>query len=352
MFDMHYNLIFLIIFLIIFYIISDKLILFIKTNNFLVDNNFIKPQAMHTEKVPALGGLIIYLPMVSFLLFSEIEISYKMLFIFINTIFFIIGLSEDILRDLNPLMRLFLMIIGSLVVLHIYNFNVDTLQISYLDQIFNLRFFPLFFTCVCFLFIINGSNLIDGFNGLLSLHSLLIIILISLTYYLLGHKISELNILVFILIINFLFYNFPKANIFLGDSGSYLIGSILATLTIKLYLTTEISPFFCVILLFFLFYEVIFSFYRRLISGKPVFKPDNLHLHTLMFNMIDNTVKNKIQSNYLTSTVYNLFFLLLIFPSIFYSTNSLLCFFHVLFLFVIYNLVFYKLIQFKKNYHI
>ena len=84
-------------------------------------------------------------------------------------------------------------------------------------------------------------------------------------------------------------FNFPKAKIFLGDSGSYLIGSLVALNVIYTNnLNPTISSFFYCILLFYLFFEVFFSFFRKIYQNKsPVF-PDDSHLHMLIYKKINS----------------------------------------------------------------
>ena len=90
-----------------------------------------------------------------------------------------------------------------------------------------------------------------------------------------------------IILLSFLLFNFPKAKIFLGDSGAYLFGSLAALNAI---ITNNLNPnyssfFFC-ILLFYLFFEVFFSFFRKIIQKKSPIHPDNKHLHMLTFKKI------------------------------------------------------------------
>ena len=75
--------------------------------------------------------------------------------------------------------------------------------------------FSSIFVLLCFLFIINGANLIDGFNGLLTIN--LIIINIILTYININNENLEFSILIIsqiIILFSFLLFNFPNAKIF------------------------------------------------------------------------------------------------------------------------------------------
>jgi len=90
------------------------------------------------------------------------------------------------------------------------------------------------FICLCFLFIINGANLIDGFNGLLGIHSLIIfIVLFAINLINENNNLMYILFYVSLLTLIFLKFNFPKAQIFLGDSGAYLIGILIAITIIR-----------------------------------------------------------------------------------------------------------------------
>ena len=72
--------------------------------------------------------------------------------------------------------------------------------------------FSSIFVLLCFLFIINGANLIDGFNGLLTIN--LIIINVILAYINIANENLEFSILIIsqiIILLIFLLFNFPSA---------------------------------------------------------------------------------------------------------------------------------------------
>ena len=100
--------------------------------------------------------------------------------------------------------------------------------------------FSSIFVLLCFLFIINGANLIDGFNGLLTIN--LIIINIVLIYINMNNDNLAFSILLIsqiIILLSFLLFNFPTAKIFLGDSGAYTMGALTGLNTI---FTNNLNP--------------------------------------------------------------------------------------------------------------
>ena len=79
----------------------------------------------------------------------------------------------------------------------------------------------------------NGANLIDGFNGLLAIN--LIIINSILSYINIYEGNVEFSVFLIgqlIILLSFLLFNFPNSKIFFGDSGSYLMGSLVVFNTI------------------------------------------------------------------------------------------------------------------------
>ena len=100
--------------------------------------------------------------------------------------------------------------------------------------------------------------------------------------------------------------NFPNAKIFLGDSGSYLMGSLVAlNVIITNNLNPNVSSFFFCTLLFYLFFEVFFSFFRKILQKKSPFHPDNSHLHMLSYYEI-SLIFGQSKGNFLNSIFINI----------------------------------------------
>ena len=74
-------------------------------------------------------------------------------------------------------------------------------------------------------------------------------------------------------------------------------------------LNPNISSFFFCTLLFYLFFEVFFSFFRKILQKKSPIYPDDQHLHMLSFYKI-STFLTKDKGNYLNSINYKFFYLI------------------------------------------
>ena len=333
----------LIFFLIGFNILFYKyffLILNKNNPNLLVDDQLEKPQAFHAVPVSTSGGIGLFfsfLILCLYLIFMKQIIYYE--YLSFCTLFFILGLSDDLKLNVRPKFRLILMVVFLITLVILNKFYIENTGIRFLNRFLEIDIFALFFVCLCFLFIINGSNLIDGYNGLLSIHTLIILINLFFVNYFGGNNDLAFFIFCVILVITiFLKYNFPKATLFLGGSGSYFLGTFIAISVIKTSIANPtISPFYFCILLFYLFFEVFFSFIRKIAVERrsPLF-PDGKHLHMLLYKTLLKKNNDKLKSNYYVSVVINLIYLILIIPAIFMMNNGMFCKYYSIIFFLIY----------------
>jgi UDP-GlcNAc:undecaprenyl-phosphate GlcNAc-1-phosphate transferase len=317
----------------------------------LLDKDFSKPQAFHKKPVARIGGVSILFLFSLFILFyfSATGIFLKDYFI-ISLLLFFLGFLDDIKIKINANIRLILMFILLIFCIKIFSIQINRSGLEILDLWLENNIFQTCFVLLCFLFIINGANLIDGFNGLLAIHFLLIT-----SIFLLINLINQNNSIVIVLftqaiiVLSFLFFNFPKAKIFLGDSGSYFLGSLIVLNTIKTYeLNPQISPFFFAGILFYLFYEVFFSFIRKAIKKKSPLHPDSHHLHMLLYSWVSNKKKGE-SSNYLTSIFINSSYLFLLFPLFYFQNNGLISRYLFFSLIILYTIIYFRLYSFSKK---
>ena len=166
---------FLICFGLFFY--KSLLLIINKYNsNLLIDDQLRKPQAFHTSPTPLVGGIGIFfsLLIVFFYLFLFKDIFF-LEYLSFCTLFFFLGFVDDVKINFNPKIRLALMIAFLILLIKYNNFYIEQTGIQVLNAwLDHIKYFSLFFVCLCFLFVINGANLIDGYNGLLGIHSLII----------------------------------------------------------------------------------------------------------------------------------------------------------------------------------
>ena len=320
-------------------------------NSILLDQDFLKPQAYHEKAVPRSGGLAAIISLsVFFLIYYFLFKEFLFDYFLASILLFILGFLDDIKLNISPNIRLFLMIIFLLFITNFFSINLISVDLIFLNNWLSNNIFNNIFIILCFLFIINGSNLIDGFNGLLSIHLIIINLILLFIHLHSGNNEYLLIISAQILVLlTFLFFNFPKAQMFLGDGGSYLFGTLTVLNIIKTNnLNPEISSFFFCVLLFYLFFEVFFSFFRKSYSKKSPLRPDKNHLHMLVYRYLVGLRKFK-DCNFLTSLVINTVYSLIMMPAFYYKNSGLFCKYWFMLLIVAYLIFYSRIYSFAKK---
>jgi len=248
---------------------------------------------MHANKVPNLGGIGIFFSFIIIAsLFIAAPIADKWGYIVAGSIIlFIVGVKDD-LSLVSAYKKLLAQIIAAFIFVYFADIRIHSLQ--GLFGVYDLSYWlsVLFSTIGC-AFIINAVNLIDGIDGLAGSFT-------ALTTFLLGICFAGMNlkgdaIIAFTMsgaIIGFLRYNIAPAKVFMGDSGSLVIGYIIAVLSILLINSnSEVAPSHRfthstqgleIIALSFLFipaFDCFRVFIARSIKGISPFRADRNHLH-------------------------------------------------------------------------
>jgi len=303
-------------------ILSYLLIFFLIKNskrkilNKLLDVEFFKTQSFHKKPTLKIGGILIYFfILISFLVFRNSSLLRDIFYI--STLIFFFSVLEDLKIKISPLIRLGALSLIIFSCVKLFNLKIYSVQFYNFDYFLNNnQIFSLIFTTLCIVFVINGSNFIDGFNGLLGIHSSIIIFILSIiNFYFDNFELLFICILFLTNLIIFLIFNFPNSKIFLGNSGSYLLGLIIAILVILTSQKTQyhkVYPFFFACLLNYIFFETFFSFFRKIIYEKknPLY-PDKKHLHMLVFRYFKTHFKTTLSINFfyiLTMVVVFFFF--------------------------------------------
>jgi len=279
------------------------------------------------------GGIYIFIPFI-FSFFFE----FSLIFIFCASLFFILGLLSDLNYLNEPKLRLFIQFI--ILVFFVFSLKIEVLptRIDFIDNNFQNTFLSYLFTVFCLLILVNGSNFIDGLNGLLLGYVILILFflfkleilsLIDLNFVNLNHFIF---LLIFILILNY------SNLLFLGDNGSYFLSFIIGYLLIVIYNnSTFVSPYFIILLLWYPCFENLFSIIRKNIYKNDPLKADNYHLHHYLYKFIKSKFDvSKLFANNLTSIIINLVNFI-----IFYTGSEYKNLTHVQLLLIILSILFY-----------
>ena len=234
---------------------------------------------IHKFPTYLIGGHFVFFSYVVYYLLSfDYNLNEKIIYLFILLIIFFIGILDD-LKNLKPFNKLFMILLAYLTLCFFdNNYLLTEIYFETFERTFDFGIYSYLISSLCVLLLINSINLIDGINGLAMM--IFIIIVVYLNYFL------NLDFNIFILIFFlFIFFNIYKGNYFLGNSGSLLIGTIIALSTIKVYNIRIIDKYSAedIFILFLLpGLDMFRLFVERILKKKHPFKADNLHLHHLL----------------------------------------------------------------------
>ena len=261
------------------------------------------------ESIPLIGGIVI------FIYYSYTVSINDLNFLVISFLILLLGFFSDNNSIQSPKLRLILQTLILTTFIYISDLQIDDLRNDFLNNFLTNYYFGLFFTTFCLLVLINGSNFIDGLDGLNLGYFFIVTFIVFYIARTNNIEIDENKIKVIFYLISFLLIMNIKNFLYLGDSGSYLIGFIFGVFLIELNnYNYFLSPYYIALLLWYPAFENLFSIIRKKIKKKDPLKPDNNHLHQLLFNFFKKKQVKIIKkfSNFISSLLI-IFYNLLIF---------------------------------------
>lgn len=245
---------------------------------------------IHKKPIPRLGGIAIYLGLLTGLLGGilvflaekkSIYLDYSsILGIFVGGTFIVLlGIADDFF-SLKPSEKYLGQLAASVLAI-LFGFNISFLNIPFLGMV-SLGFWAYPITIFWITAMINIINFIDGLDGLAA--GVSAISAASFLFYLILKGNISLGLIVAALIgssLSFLRYNFYPAKIFMGDSGSMLLGYLFGVISINgvLKSVSAISLLVPIVIMGVPIVDTFLAIIRRASSGKPITEADSRHIH-------------------------------------------------------------------------
>lgn len=269
-------------------------ILYVAKKKHLVD----KPgsRSIHSHNIPTLGGIGIFISLVVVMTITGAFLNTKVLLLVLGaiTILFFLGLKDD-LTVLSARKKF----IGQLFAALLLIVFTDTRIIGF-SKILDVETLPYWvsigFTLFVYILIINAYNLIDGVDGLAGTFA----VFASAVFAVLFIKANEYSLATIAIaligaLIAFLRLNFSNKNkLFMGDTGSMIVGFLLSFFAISFISESQInidsqfhkaSPALAISILFFPLIDTLrVVLVRLLILKSNPFKPDKNHIHHCLLN--------------------------------------------------------------------
>ena len=244
---------------------------------------------IHSHPIPRMGGLAIFFGfLLSVLLFADITTEVRG--ILLGSIVIVATGALDDVVSLKPWMKLLAQLLAAgiavghgVVIRVMMNPNVFSPTEDVL-----LGWLAIPITLLWIIGITNSVNLIDGLDGLavgVSTISCITILVVALL-------VAEPNVAIIVAAlagacIGFMPYNLNPAKIFMGDTGSLMLGFVLSTVSVlglfKFYaIVTFVVP---VLALAVPLSDTVFAFVRRIVHGQSPFKADRGHFHHKLMDL-------------------------------------------------------------------
>jgi UDP-GlcNAc:undecaprenyl-phosphate GlcNAc-1-phosphate transferase len=246
----------------------------------------------HKTPVPTMGGIAIVagMMMALFLWFPFDNQMRQICFFFSIAVLFGLGIMDD-LKDLSAKYKFIIQCcLASLIA-------ISGIRITSFDGLFGIYELSLTaqysYTILAIVGITNAFNLIDGIDGLAG--GLAFMSLLTLGFFLTLSGDMNTALIAFALaggILAFLYFNFNPAKIFMGDTGSLVLGFVIAVLSIRLLQVNvaavnpvlQHSPVFILGIVMIPVFDTLRVFTLRIWKGKSPFEADKTHIHHLLTN--------------------------------------------------------------------
>lgn len=249
---------------------------------------------VHHAPITPLGGLGIFAGFIFGCLLNIHFNQYADLqyFIAASFVIFFLGLKDDILI-ISPVKKFIGQVLAAFIIIYYGNIQIRSMH-GFLGVYQLPEMFSLLLTYFAVIVVINSFNLIDGIDGLAGSLGLLSTTIFGI--YFLYNNLLPYAVIAFALagsLLAFLIFNFQPAKIFMGDTGSLLVGTINAILVLKfinIANTADVrfpvaaSPAIGFTILMVPLLDTLRVFGIRILHRRSPFSPDRNHIHHLLLD--------------------------------------------------------------------
>ncbi|HLR59093.1 MAG TPA: MraY family glycosyltransferase [Pseudogracilibacillus sp.] len=240
---------------------------------------------IHITPTPRLGGLAIYFGFLIGLLYLEPHAEHMPAIILGSAIIVLTGALDD-KYSIRAMVKLTGQTSGALVLVF-SGLVIDRVTLPFFGMI-DLGFFGIILTILWIVGITNAINLIDGLDGLATGVSTIALLSMFVMAIMQGQVVAAyLSIVLIGSNLGFLYHNFYPAKIYMGDTGSNLLGYMIAVISILgLFKNIAIFSFIIpIVILAVPIFDTLFAIVRRTLNKQKIMAPDNKHIHYQLLNV-------------------------------------------------------------------
>lgn len=273
----------------------------------ILDNPKSRPDKRQSDPIPLLGGVGI--TFVSIFLMSILWIinkynffnlssflnqnliyNFRLYWVLIGGLILVIGGTLDDKLSLSSKWLFLYINLGIATTVFGGGLKIETFAYPFDFILPNVLFLPQILAYIWILVCTSATKFLDGHDGLAT--SVSLIGFLSIASVSLFPNVYQPLIFLFALIwvsstISFLFFNFPNANLYLGESGSEILGFMIGVLSIlsgaKVATASTVIGWFIL--------DIVVVMFLRLANKKPLFKADRTHLHHRLIDLGLNKIQ-------------------------------------------------------------
>jgi len=251
---------------------------------------------VHHAPITPLGGLGVFAGFVfgclltlHFNLYSDLQY-----FMAASLVIFFLGLKDDILI-ISPVKKFIGQVLAAFIIIYYGGIQIRSMN-GFLGVYQLPEMFSLLLTYFAVIVVINSFNLIDGIDGLAGSLGLLSTVVFGIYFLNVSPALLPYAVIAFALagsLLAFLIFNWQPAKIFMGDTGSLLVGTINAILVIKFINVANTddvsfritsSPAIGFTILMIPLLDTLRVFGIRILHRRSPFSPDRNHIHHLLLD--------------------------------------------------------------------
>lgn len=269
-----------------------------------MDGDLSGPQKFHATPTPRVGGI----PIMAGLMLAATIAWHEDLPEFASLLIaglpvFLAGLAEDVTKRVYPLYRLLFAFVSAAMAAWLLGAVLPALGIPGLDDaLMSMSWLALLVTVFAVGGVCHATNIIDGYNGLMGGVAMTMAAALAYVSFAVGDTVLlAISVSLMGAILGFLVWNFPRGMIFAGDAGAYLVGFLLAEVSVLLVVRHPgvVSPWFPMLLMIYPVFETVFSIYRRKKRQAAAGLPDSMHFHQMVYKRLVRWMVGKREAKHL-----------------------------------------------------
>lgn len=251
--------------------------------NLSIRNNWFDlptDRGSHHDPIPNIGGLamavVVFSAITMLVLFGKLTFTEAFVWLFVVSVLGIVGFIDDI-KDLSTRLRLFVHIIAGIIVVYVCG-GINQLDLGF--KVMEFGYISYLLGLVWVVGFINMYNFMDGINALAGCQALICGLLFALWFWLFEQTGNSMILLsIAAASAGFLYWNLTPARVFMGDSGSTMLGGLFAVVCLKLHNDEQLPIIFPALVFAWFLLDTSVTLIRRFVKGEKIWQAHRQHFY-------------------------------------------------------------------------